>query len=90
MYLIALRKGGVKCSPACPFYEEKNVIHAINGQIKARCRMIMNPFFADCDMFNPCQIETLEVSEHQWRSMQHAVKKHATLIQKTVENKENE
>ena len=44
MLLIALRKGGAKCSSACPFYEESGVVRGINGPLKTHCSMTMNPW----------------------------------------------
>jgi len=78
MLLIALRKGGVKCSSACPFYTETGKVTGVRGvPLKTHCRMTMNPWMADCDIFNPCQIDKLEVSEEQWKAMQKAVHKRA-------------
>ena len=77
MLLIAIRKGGVKCSSACPFYTETGVVRGINGPLKTHCRMTMNPWMIDCDIYNPCQIDKLEVSEEQWKAMQKAVHKRA-------------
>jgi len=71
--LIALRKGGAKCSSACPFYEESGVVRGINGPLKTHCSMTMNPWMADCDIYNPLCIDKLEVTEAQWRKMQAAV-----------------
>ena len=73
MLLIALRKGGAKCSSACPFYEESGVVRGINGPLKTHCSMTMNPWMADCDIYNPLCIDKLEVTEAQWRKMQAAV-----------------
>ena len=73
MLIVALRKGGVKCSSACPFYEESGVVRGINGPLKTHCSMTMNPWMADCDIYNPLCIDKLEVTEAQWRKMQAAV-----------------
>ena len=35
--------------------------------------MTMNPWMADCDIYNPLCIDKLEVTEAQWRKMQAAV-----------------
>ncbi len=77
MLIVALRKGGVKCSSACPFYEESGVVRGINGPLKTHCRMTMNPWMADCDIYNPLCIDKLEVTEEQWKVMQRAVHKRA-------------
>ena len=77
MLLIALRKGGAKCSSACPFYEESGVVRGINGPLKTHCSMTMNPWMADCDIYNPLCIDKLEVTEEQWKAMQAAVHKRA-------------
>ena len=77
MLIVALRKGGVKCSSACPFYEESGVVRGINGPLKTHCSMTMNPWMADCDIYNPLCIDKLEVTEEQWKVMQRAVHKRA-------------
>ena len=77
MLIVALRKGGVKCSSACPFYEESGVVRGINGPLKTHCSMTMNPWMADCDIYNPLCIDKLEVTEEQWKAMQQALHKRA-------------
>ena len=77
MLLIALRKGGVKCSSACPFYTESGVVRGINGPLTTHCRMTMNPWMADCDIYNVHCIDKLEVTEEQWKTMQRAIRKKA-------------
>lgn len=77
MLLIAIRKGGVKCSSACPFYTETSVVRGINGPLPTHCRMTMNPWMVDCDVYNPCQLDKLEVTEEQWKTMQQSVHKRA-------------
>ena len=64
MLLIAIRKGGVKCSSACPFYTETGKVTGVRGvPLKTHCRMTMNPWMVDCDIYNPCNIHKVEVSE---------------------------
>lgn len=75
--LIAARKGGAKCSSACPWYTETGKVRGFNGPLKTHCRMTMYPWMVDCDQFDPCRIETVEVSEEQWSAMLAAVKKKA-------------
>ena len=77
MLLIAIRKGGVKCSSACPFYTETGVVRGINGPLKTHCRMTMNPWMVDCDIYNPMCLDKLEVTEEQWKVMQRAIGKRA-------------
>lgn len=77
MLLVAIRRGGVKCSSACPFYTDTGVVRGINGPLKTHCRMTMNPWMVDCDIYNPMCIDKMEVSEEQWKTMQKAVHKRA-------------
>ncbi len=77
MLIIALRKGGSPCSTDCPFYTETGVVRGINGPLKTHCRMTMNPWMADCDIYNVHQIDKMEVTEEQWKAMQKAVHKRA-------------
>ena len=87
--LIAFRKGGAKCSSACPFYTETGVVRGINGPLKTHCRMTMNPWMIDCDIYNPMCLEKLEVTEEQWKAMQKAVHKRA-IRQRKLYPEENE
>ena len=82
MQIIALRKGGVKCSSACPFYTDTGVVRGINGPLKTHCRMTMNPWMADCDIYNPQCIDKMEVTEEQWNDMQRAIRKRAKKVRK--------
>ncbi|MCQ2323477.1 MAG: hypothetical protein MJZ53_01320 [Paludibacteraceae bacterium] len=77
MLLIGLRKGGVKCSSACPFYTDSGKVSGFNGPLKTHCRMTMHPWMADCDQYDPCRIDTVEVTEEQWKAMLASVKKKA-------------
>jgi hypothetical protein len=89
MLIIAIRKGGVKCSSACPFYTETGVVRGINGPLKTHCRMTMNPWMVDCDIYNPMCLDKLEVTEEQWKAMQKAVHKRA-IRQRKLYPEENE
>ena len=82
MLLIAVRKGGVKCSSACPFYSDTGVVRGINGPLKTHCRATMETVCVDCDIYNPLQIEKLEITEQQWKAMQAAVHKRAKKVRK--------
>ena len=77
MLLIAIRKGGQPCSQDCPFYTETGVVRGINGPLKTHCRMTMNPWMVDCDIYNPCNIHKVEVSEEEFHKMLKAVHKRA-------------
>lgn len=89
MLIVAIRKGGVKCSSACPFYTETGVVRGINGPLQTHCRMTMNPWMIDCDIYNPMCLEKLEVTEVQWKAMQKAVHKRA-IRQRKLYPEENE
>lgn len=77
MIIIALRKGGQPCSQDCPFYTETGVVRGINGPLKTHCRMTMNPWMADCDIYDVQCIDKMEVTEEQWKAMQKAIGKKA-------------
>lgn len=78
MLIIALRKGGSPCSTDCPFYTETGKVTGVRGiPLKTHCRMTMNPWMADCDIYNVHCIDKLEVTEEQWKAMQRAVHKRA-------------
>lgn len=86
MLLIGIRKFGGssghsepdsdlrRCSSACPWYTETGKVRGIDRvPLKTHCRMTMHPWMVDCDQFDPCRIETVEVSEEQWQAMLKAV-----------------
>ena len=76
--LIAIRKGGVKCSSACPWHTETGCVKGVRGvPLQTNCRMTMHPWMIDCDIYNPHQVDKMEVTEEQWKQMQKAVKKRA-------------
>lgn len=75
--MIGLTEGGAKCSSACPFYEESGEVQGFGGSMRTHCRMTMHPWMADCDIYNPNTIVTLEVTKEQWAKMQEAVNKKA-------------
>ena len=78
MLIIALRKGGSPCSTDCPFYTETGKVTGVRGiPLKTHCRMTMNPWMVDCDIYNVHCIDKLEVTEEQWKAMQRAVHKRA-------------
>ena len=79
MQLIALRKGGVKCSSSCPFHTDRDWIHGVNDvPLKTHCRMVMHPWMADCNIYDVHHIDKMEVSEEEWKKMQQAIGKKAT------------
>ena len=78
MLLIAIRKGGVKCSSACPFYTETGQVTGVRGiPLKTHCRMTMNPWMVDCDIYNPNNIHKVDVTEEEFQTMLKAVHKRA-------------
>ena len=77
MLLIAIRKGGVKCSSACPFYTETGVVRGINGPLKTHCSATMHPWMIDCDIYNPMCIDKMEITEAQWNRIQSFLGKRA-------------
>ena len=76
--LIAIRKGGAKCSSACPYFEEKGQIRGVLGvPLKTHCRGTMQDVIIDCDVWDPKNIEKLEVSEEEWTAFQKSLKRKA-------------
>ena len=83
MLIIGLRKGKTSCSSACPFYAERGVVRGCyDVPLKTHCRMTMNPWIADCNIYDGYCIDKMEVTEEQWMVMQKAVEKKATRQQK--------
>ena len=82
MLIIALQKGGSPCSKDCPFYSEEGVVRGINGPLKTHCRATMETVIVDCEVWNPHNIQRLEVSDEQWQTMQRSVKKRAKKVRK--------
>ena len=78
MLLIAVRKGGVKCSSACPYYEEKGQVRDMHGMpMKTHCRATMQNVIVDCDVWNPHNIGKLEVTEEEWKAFQNNLRRKA-------------
>ena len=78
MLIIGIRKGGGKCSSSCPWYTETGKVKGVCGvPLQTNCRMVMHPWMIDCDVYDPHEVDKLEVSEEQWKQMQHAVHKRA-------------
>jgi len=67
--LLALSRGGVKCSSACPYYEESGLIEAYNGPMKTHCRAVMEDVVVNCDTFNPHKIRYADISEEKLESI---------------------
>lgn len=82
MQLIALRKGGRPCSKDCPYYQDNGIVRGFNGPLKTHCRGTMETVILDCDVWNPYQVEKMEVSEEQWKVMQKAIGKRAKKVRK--------
>ena len=89
MLLLAIRKGGQPCSQDCPFYTETGVVRGINGPLKTHCRMTMNPWMIDCDIYNPMCIDKMEITEAQWNRIQSLIGKRA-IRQRKLYPEENE
>ena len=81
---MAVRKGGVKCSSACPFYTDTGQVSGFNGPLQTHCRGTMQHLIVDCDYFNPMRIEKIEVTEEQWKAMQKAIHKRAKKVIKHI------
>ena len=56
MQIVVIEEGGVKCSSACPFYEESGVVRGYGGPLKTHCRGVMEDIVMNCDKFNPKQL----------------------------------
>ncbi len=82
MLIIALQKGGSPCSKDCPFYSEEGVVRGINGPLKTHCRATMETVIVDCEVWNPHNIQRLEVSDEQWQKMQQSISRRAKKVRK--------
>ena len=54
--IVVIEEGGVKCSSACPYYEESGVVRCQGGPKRSHCRAIMEDIVINCDKFNPKQM----------------------------------
>lgn len=91
MQVIALRRGGAKCSSACPFYEEKGWVRGFYGvPLKTHCRMTMNEWMVDCDVYNPLCIDKMDVTEAQWERMQRTIGQKAVRVRKEYPDEHEE
>ena len=69
MQIVVIEEGGVKCSSACPFYEEGGVVKCYGGPKRSHCRAIMEPWSFDCNKFNPKRMWKLKATEAQFKAM---------------------
>ncbi len=78
MLLIAMRKGGGPCGTDCPFYTDKGQVTGVRGvPLKTHCRMTMNPWMVDCDIYNVRCLDKIEVTEDEFKRMLQAIGRRA-------------
>ena len=54
MQIVVIEEGGVKCSSACPFYEESGVVRDVRGlPMKGHCRGVTEDIVVNCEKLNP-------------------------------------
>lgn len=76
--VVSVERGGSPCSTDCPYYVESGIVRGVNDvPLPTHCRATMEKIIVDCEHFNPKTVETIEVSEEQWQSMQRAIGKRA-------------
>ena len=68
--VVSVEEGGSPCSADCPYYSEQGWVRDLNGlPVKTHCRGTMEEILIDCDKYKMKSIETMRVSEEQWRKM---------------------
>lgn len=63
------KKGGTTCSSACPFYQETGEVRCFGGVKQTHCRMIMQPYFVDCNQFDVTTMQVINTSDDTWQKM---------------------
>ena len=63
MLIMVARRGKTECTDACPFYEASGRIACFGGPKASHCRMIMKPYFVDCNHYDITTLRVLEMPE---------------------------
>ena len=63
MLIVVARRGKTECTEACPFYEASGRIACFGGPKASHCRMIMKPYFVDCNHYDITTLRVLEMPE---------------------------
>jgi len=72
MLLMLASKGRTPCGSSCPYYDSSGIVDCIGGQKQTNCRLLMQPHWLDCNIYDVRTLRTVEVSEEQWAQMQQA------------------
>lgn len=72
MLLMLADKGRTPCGRSCPYYEPSGVIDCIGGQKESHCRLLMQPHWLDCNVYDVRTLRMLQINEAQWAAMQQA------------------
>lgn len=63
MLIIIAPEGRTQCGPECPFYEETGYVNCIGGKKRSHCRMIMQPYYVNCEQFDVRYLTVKRVRE---------------------------
>lgn len=69
------KKGGTACGSSCPFYQPESEVRCYGGVKQSHCRMIMQPYFVDCHIFDVSTLQVIETSDENWKTMLAAIGK---------------
>lgn len=63
------KKGGTVCGSSCPFYQAEGEVHCIGGPKRTHCRMIMQPYFVDCNLYDVTTLHVINTPDENWQKM---------------------
>jgi len=63
------KKGGTTCSSACPFYSESGEVRCYGGPKQTHCRLVMQPYFIDCNLYDVTTLHVINTTGDNWQKM---------------------
>lgn len=75
-------KGRTPCGNDCPYYEPSGLVRCIGGTKQTHCRLLMQPYWLDCNAFDVRTLRRMEVSDEEFNQMLLAVGKQPLRVRK--------
>lgn len=63
MLIIMAKEGRTVCGPSCPFYTKAASVACFGGNKESCCRMIMQPYFVDCNEYDVTTLAVHKVKD---------------------------
>lgn len=65
MLILIAKEGRTVCGPSCPFYSRSGTVKCYGGTKQSPCRMIMMPYFVDCNVFDVNHLRVVNVDDEK-------------------------